>query len=33
MREDSCAVTHGVKHLFIVTYINTISLSVASNAL
>lgn len=25
MREDSCTLTHGVKHLFIVTYIKTFS--------
>lgn len=26
MKEDSCALTHGVKHLFIATYINTFPL-------
>lgn len=30
MREDSYALTHGVKHLFIATYINTFPLRVAS---
>lgn len=30
MREDSCALTHGVKHLFIAIYINTLLLRVTS---
>lgn len=30
MREDSCALTHGVKHLFLATYINMFPLRVTS---